>query len=214
LTQTVDFRFELLFLAGVLISVIWLGAALVLKSLGERGAAKRALRVLGMGWAVYLSIVLLVAAVTRQLVIPMDQDLCLDDLCFAVVNVQTAPALGPNSQPVRAKGIFYIVTVRGSSHARGRLQGERGLHAQLWSPGHQYQISPLGQRAWDGTHAGNVALTARLGPDQSFLSDQVFDVNVPAEGLGLVLSQGFTPGYFVIGECPLLHKPTLLRLSR
>jgi hypothetical protein len=214
LTQTVNPRLELFFLFCLLVSAICLLTAVVLNALGRRGAAKRLLKTLGVGWALYLSIVLLVAAVTPQRAIPMDHDLCFDELCFAVVKVQTAPELGPSSQPLRAKGLFFIVTVRASSHARGRAQSEQGLRAQLWSPGHQYQVSPAGQRAWNGTHAENVQLTTRLRPGQSVLSDQVFDVDGAAEDLGLVLSNGLTPGYLVIGESPLLRKPTILRLSR
>ena len=214
MTQTVNPRLELLFLFCVLVSVIGLLTAAVLTALRRRGAAKRWLKALGVGWAAYLSIVLVVAAATPQRVIPMGQDLCFDELCFAVVNVRTATELGPSHPPLRAKGRFYIVTVRASSHARGRAQSERGLHAQLWSPDHEYEVSPAGQRAWNGTHAENVPLTTRLGPGQSVLSDQVFDVDAPAEGLGLVLSNGLTPGFFVIGESPLFHDPTILRLSR
>ncbi len=214
MTQTVNPRLELFFLFSVLVSVICLLTTVVLTALRRHAAAKRSLKILGVGWALYLSIVLLVAAATPQRVVPVDQDLCFDELCFAVVNAQTAPELGPGSQPLRAKGLFYIVTVRASSHARGRAQSEQGLHAQLWSPRRRYQVSPAGQRAWNGTHAENVPLTTRLRPGQSVLSDQVFDVDGPAEGLGLVLSNGFTPGYFVIGESPLLHEPTILRLSR
>ena len=210
----VDFRFELLFLFCVLVTAICLLTTVVLGVRGRQAAAKRLSKALGVGWLVYLSIVLLVAAVTPQRIIPMDRDLCFDELCFAVVDIQTASELGPSSQPVRSKGLFYIVTVRASSHARGRAQSEKGLHARLWSPNHQYEVSPAGQRAWDGTHPENVPLVARLQPGQSFLSDQVFDVDATAKDLGLVLSNGFGPGYFVIGESPLLHEPTILRLSR
>jgi hypothetical protein len=214
LTQTVNPRLELFFLFSVLVSVIGLFTTVVLMALGRRGAAKRWLKALGVGWATYFSIVLLVAAATPQRVIPMGQDLCFDELCFAVVNVRTAPELGPSRSPLRARGRFCIVTVRASSHARGRAQSERGLHAELWSPDRGYEVSPAGQRAWRETHAENVPLTTRLQPGQSVLSDQVFDVDVPPEGLGLVLSNGFTPGFFVIGESPLFHEPTILRLSR
>lgn len=214
MTQTVDFRFELFFLFCVAVSLICLITAVVLKVRMRHSAASRVWKVLGIGWVGYLGIVSVVAAMTPQRIIPMDQDLCFDEMCFAVVNVQTASQLGSTSPPVRPDGMFYIVTVRASSHARGRAQSERGLHALLWSPGQEYRISPAGQRAWDAAHAENVTLTTRLRPGQSVFSDQVFDVGIQTAGLGLVLSNGFTPGYFVIGECPLFHKPAILRLSR
>ncbi|MBV8895795.1 MAG: hypothetical protein JO051_04735 [Acidobacteriaceae bacterium] len=214
MTQTIDFRFELLFLLCVLLSLLCLIATVVLMLRGRRSAAGRILKVLGIGWVVYLSIVFLVAAFTPQRIVPMNQDLCFDEMCFAAVNLQTARQVGPGSQPVQANGIFYIVTVRASSSARGRAQSEQGLRALLWSPSHEYQISSRGQQAWDKAHPENVGLTARLQPGQSILSDQVFDVESRAPDLGLELSHGFTPGYFVIGECPLFYKPTILRLAR
>ena len=214
MTQTVDFRFELVFLFSVLVSVICLVTAVVLGALARPSASKRLLKALAVGWGAYLSIVFLVAAATPQRIIPMNQDLCFDDMCFAVVNVQTVPQLSSGGQPLRAEGVFYIVTVRVSNHARGRAMSEQGLHALLWSGGHEYQTSSAGQSVWDAGHPQNASLTTRLRPGQSVLSDHVFDVGIQASGLGLVLDSGFTPGYFVIGECPLFHNPTILRLSR
>jgi hypothetical protein len=213
--QTIDFRFEILFLFGVLVSAICLVTALGLLILSRRSAAKRLLIGLGIGWAAYLSIVFIVAAATPQRVVPMHKDLCFDEMCFAVVNVQTVSSLGANIRPARATDIFYIVTVRVSSRARGRPQSERGLRAYLWSSGRCFEPSPRGQSEWQATHPEtSAALTTRVSPGQSILSDQLFEVPEPATNLGLVLNHGFTPGYFVIGECPLFHKPTVFQLSQ
>lgn len=212
MTQTIDFRFDLLFLLCVAITAIALVAVIAMALAKRSCTAKKLLKGLGIGWAAYLAIVLVVAAATPQLVIPANHDLCFDELCFASVNLQTAAQLGPPAQPIRANGVFYIVTVRASSHARGRAQSEQGLGALLWSPQRSYAASPQAQAAWNAAHPDNAAITARLSPGQSVLSDLVFDVPAQAGDLGLVLTHGFTPGYFVIGECPLLHKPTILRL--
>ena len=213
MTQTIDFRFEILFLLGVAATLVTL-LVVIGMALARRGStAKKLLKILGISWGAYLAVVLAVAATRPQLVIPMNHDLCFDEMCFAVVNVQTATELGPASQPVRADGIFYIVTVRASSHARGRAQKENGLFARLWSPQRTYAVSAKGQAAWEAAHPENAPLITRLAPGQAVFSEQVFDLPAPATGLGLVLSNGFGPGYFVIGECPLLHKPTILRLS-
>lgn len=211
--QTIDFRFEILFLFGVLVSVICLVVAFVLIISSRRSAAKRLLGVLGIGWVVYLCAVFLVASTTPQRVVPMNRDLCWDELCFAVVNARTLPQLGA-TQPVQPNDIFYVVTVRVSSHARGRPQSERGLRALLWSSGRYFEVSSAGQSAWEATHAqSSAALTTRVWPGQNFLSDQVFEVPAQSKNLGLVLTNGFGPGYFVIGESPLFHKPTILRVS-
>ena len=208
--QAVSFPFEVLFLLGVLLSLVGLFAALVLLLRKRTAGVKRLLAILSIVWVTYLSIVFLVAAATPRLIIPINHDLCFDEMCFAVVNLQTAGQLGT----AHANDIFYIVTVRASSHSRGRAQSERGLRALLWAAGHQYEVSQPGQSAWEAVHHSSAPLPTRLNPGQSILSDQVFDIPRQAADLGLVLTNGFTPGYFVIGECPLFHKPTILRISQ
>lgn len=213
MTQIIDFRFELLFLALILVSLIGFIAAGMIR-IQKPNYAMRLLKVIVISWILYISIVFLVAAVTPQRIIPMHQDLCLDEMCFAVDNVRTTSQLNLGGQRVFANGNFKIVTIRVSSHARGRSQSEKGLHAFLWSQNKLYGVSSNGQVAWNASHFENALLTTRLRPDESVLSDQVFDLPVQVTESGLVLRNGFGPGYFVIGECPLFHKPTILRLSR
>ncbi|MBV9762488.1 MAG: hypothetical protein JO340_18150 [Acidobacteriaceae bacterium] len=204
--------FELLFILLVLISLALLITAGAL-SFGSRGhRATGILTKLGISWILYLSIVLLTAALTRQQIIPANRDLCFDEMCFAVVSTQTESEVGPSDHRVHANGAFRIVTLRVSSRARGRVQREGGLRALLWSPDRRYRTSTSGQSAWQAAHPESAALTTRLRPGESVLSDQVFDVPTDAPALAIILSHGFTPGYFVIGECPLFHKPTILRL--
>lgn len=210
MTQAIDFRFEILFLAWVLISILGIVAAVGLRLDGRRPAANRVLAFLGAGWVGYIAIVFLVAAGTRQQSIPMGDDLCFDEMCFAVANVQTAQRLGT----VRSQGVFYVVTLRISSRARGRAEAELGLGAQLWSPGHRHAISGAGQKAWQAIHPASLPLTSRLLPGQSILSELVFDISERESPRGLALTHGWTPGYLIIGECPLFHPPTILRLTQ
>ncbi|HVN92602.1 MAG TPA: hypothetical protein VMT38_02850 [Terracidiphilus sp.] len=213
MTQTIDFRFEALFLLLVAASLVSLVTVIVM-AIAKRGrTAMKVLKTLGIVWGVYLAVVLIVAAATPQRVIPVGHDLCWDEMCFAVTNVKTAAQLDSSTAPVRADGTFYVVTVRVSSRARGRAQSERGLRAQLWSQQHTYPISEKGQAAWDAGHPESSALTTRVAPGQAIFSDQVFDVPAQSSDFGVLLTNGFTPGYFVIGECPLFHKPTILRIS-
>jgi hypothetical protein len=209
MVQTVSFPFELLFIAGVLLTLVLLIAAAVSLVKRRFAAGRRLLIALATGWAVYLSIVFAVAAVTPGKIVPRNQDLCSDEMCFTVVDVKTAEQLGT----VRANGLFYVVTVRVSNHGRGRAQSERGLRALLWSDGHRFEVSEQGQRAWQAVHPSSLPLTSRVQPGESVLSDQVFEIEPQVADPGLVLSNGFTPGYFVLGECPLFHRPTMLRLS-
>lgn len=152
-------------------------------------------------------------AARPQRTIPVGQELCFDEMCFSVVNVQVVLQLGPASQPVKADGRFYVITVRVSSHSRGRVQSEGGLRALLWNSGNYYEVSSGGQRAWESVNGKTAKLTARLQPGESVESVQVFDLPQEASAPGLALSHGFTPGYFIIGECPLFHKPRTLKLT-
>lgn len=205
--------FDLLFILLFLASVIALISVLVLLVRARRTAAMRLFRISASVWAVYLATVFLLAAVTPQRVIPMNEEQCFDEMCFSVTQVRTASQLGSAATPVTAHGIFYIVTVKVASHSLGRTQSEGGIRALLWNSGQYYEVSSPGQRAWEAPHAVTPALTARLRPGESILCDQVFDVPARSSSLGLALSHGFGPGYFVIGECPLFHPPTILRLE-
>ncbi|MGD0366150.1 MAG: hypothetical protein ABSA94_01735 [Acidobacteriaceae bacterium] len=206
--------FDLLFILLFLASAVVVVSLLVLLVRGRGSAAKRLFWIFAGTWVAYLAIVFVSAAATPQRIVPMSQDQCFDEMCFAVAQAQTASQLGPPSDPVTARGIFYVVTVRVTSHSRGRTQSEGGLHALLWNSGTYYQVSARGQNAWQATHPATPALTARLHPGETVLSDQVFEVPATASSLGLVLSHGFTPAYFVIGECPLFHPPDILHLQQ
>jgi hypothetical protein len=130
MTQVIDFRFELLFLFCVASSLILLLAAFVLKLRGGRTAVRRLLRGLGIAWIAHLSTVVLVAAVAPQRVIPRNQDRCFDEMCFAVINVQTVSQIGN----ARATGTFYVVTMRISNRARGRAHRPLSRSRDITTP--------------------------------------------------------------------------------
>jgi len=83
----------------------------------------------------------------------------------------------------------------------------------LWDSGKYFEAMPNGQRAWEAANGETAKLTIHLSPGQSAQSIQIFDLPKDSSTPALVLSHGFTPGYFVIGACPLFHKPTVLRLT-
>ncbi len=207
--------FELLFLALAFISVFAALAALaMLASRRRRAGGRTTLIILGFTWAAYFSVVAVTAASTRPRVVKMNQDLCFDEMCFAAVHVKVQPRLGPASQPVSARGKFYIVTIRVSNHARGyRTEREPGIRARLWRGGTYYDVSSAGQQAYESAYGSTPKLTDTVGSGQSILSVQVFDLPSDARTSALVLDHGFTPGYFVIGESPVFHKPTVFSLG-
>ena len=209
MTQTISFEFEALFLLAAALTCAALVAVGILLFRRRFAAAKRLLVALVFTWGTYLSIVFLVAATARQQILPRNHELCFDDICSSVAHVETTRQIGAAT----AEGVFYVVTVRVDNRARGRAQRELGLRALLWSDGKQYETSSKAQSAWEMGHPETIPLTAQIQPGQSILSDQVFEVPASVTSPGIFFSHGFTPAYFVIGECPLFHKPTVLQLA-
>ena len=204
-----ELLFVLLFL-GTLVTLLWI---LILTVRRHWARAKRLGLAVGIVWVVYLAIVIGTAAGEPQHILPMNQDRCFDEICFSVVDFAVVSQLGPAASPVKAAGKFYVVTVRVSSRSRGRAQSENGIRARLWNSGEYFPVSNRGEQAWEASHGMTSSLTARLNPGESVLSVQVFDVPADVPSPGLVLDHGFTPGFFVIGECPLFHKPTIVQLA-
>ena len=205
--------FELLFIALFLASTIMLIGALIAMFRGKVRAGTRVLFGLAACWAVYLLIVALVSVATPQRSIPMGQERCFDEMCFAVVHSETATKLGLAGQTVQANGRFYVVALRVTSRSRGRAQSEGGLRALLWEAGKSFEVSPAGQQAWKAVNGETASLTTRLEPGESVTSVQVFDLPADTSTPGLVLTHGFTPGYFVIGESPIFREPALMRIE-
>jgi hypothetical protein len=205
--------FDLLLIACVLTTIVALVVILIMWVHGRDKRAWRIAQVLGLSWLVYLGIVTLVAASTPQRILKPGEELCFDEMCFSVVDVHRTHELGPVDHPAKAQGIFYAVSVRVQSRSRGRAQRENGIYARLWAAGKYYDTSARGERAYMSRYGPTAKLTERLQPGQSIESVQVFDVSPGISGLGLVLDHGLTPGYLVIGESPILHKPTIIQIN-
>jgi hypothetical protein len=205
--------FDLFFIAGVLTTIFVLFVILVMLFRRRRKRALRWAQVLGVSWLLYVGIVALVAASTPQRIFKPGEELCFDEMCFSIVDVHRSNELGPVHQVTKAQGIFYVVSVRVHSRSRGRPQRENGIRARLWANGKYYDSSERGEQAYISSYGPTAKLTERLIPGQSIESVQVFDVPRGISGLGLVIDHGLTPGYLVIGESPVFHKPTIIQLN-
>lgn len=182
--------FDLLFLAGVLVTLIVLVGALGLTLGGRRRRGGRLLAGLGAGWAAYLVIVAVVAVVTTAPVYAAGQPQCFDDMCFVVTGAAR-------------DGDQLKVSMRISNHARRVTEGDGGLRAELWSDG---QLTAP-------ANIGPVPLSVRLAPGASAATVLSFAWRPGAHELGVVLDHGLTPGWFIIGECPPGHRPALMLMG-
>jgi hypothetical protein len=208
--------FDLLLIVVVLAAMAALAAIVVSMVRGRFRQARQLLALLGAGLACYLGIVVAVALVSPQRSVALKEDRCFDDWCVAVDAVTRASELGPDAQRVKARGVFYVITLRLSNHARGRAQRAASAAVHLLDGrGLTYDVSAQGQAAFEA-QAGPVApLTSTLPVGQFVTTVQVFDLPLDARDIGLTIEHpvGLSPGWFVIGdEASLLHRPTIVRL--
>jgi len=208
-----DAAFIVVFLGTVVILVAGL-----LQTLRRRPTrAARLLSVYCVFLALYVCVVVAVSLATPQRFVELGDDRCFDDWCVAVDSVDTTSVLGHGEQMMKADGLFYVVTLRLSNHARGRIQRASSAAVRLRDEtGRSHEISHPGQAAYEAEHGPAVPLTAPLALGQSVTTVRVFDVPDDLHVLGLAVEHpvGFGPGKFIIGDdSSLMHKRTLIRLQ-
>ena len=199
---------ELLFILLFLSSVIAVIGVLVLVRTGRRSTAWRTLRSAGAVWCVYLVLLGISDLMVHPLVVSPGQDHCFDEMCFALVNARTLSLPKETTTGRR----LYVLTIRVTSHSRGRAQSEGGIRARLYDHGQYFVTSTHAQAKYESEHGKSPLLTQRLAPGESSDSVLVFDVPQTVTHPGLTLDHGFTLGYFVFAESPFFHEPDIFTL--
>lgn len=187
--------YDLLFVAVFLAFVVSIALVVANSFRGRHAAALRLLKWTLSCAACYLAIVALVALTAPQQVVPIGQDRCFDNWCIAVAGVHTERA---------ENGGLYNVTLRVSNRLRGVRKSAPDTHVYLIDEaGRRYE--PL-SRDMDAPRVGGT-----LDPLESASMLYRFHVPGNASHLGLVVSYGEAPGWFVIGdEQNPLHKKTIV----
>ena len=144
----------------------------------------------------------------------MNENQCFDDICFAATSAETLPAVGKPPQTAAARDIFYLVTVRVSSRARGRVQRAKDAAVELVdSQRRRYPQSAAGQAAYESAKGPSLPLSGAVAPGESFSSVRVFEVPEDAGPVGLVVIHGASQEWFIVGDSmSLFHKPTIISL--
>jgi len=187
--------FDLVFIVLFLASVVTLLTAAVLALRGHRSRAVRTLRNYAICFAIYMTVVFIVALATPQRVYTVGEDRCFDDWCIAVEAADRSPA---------PEGILYTVTLRMSSQARRVNQREKGLRV--------YLIDDRGRRFDPRPDPAATPFDVMLAPGQAVRTKRVFLVPPDAHEVGLALSHE-GPGWLIIGEDGNpLHKRAVMRL--
>jgi hypothetical protein len=192
--------------AGALIRIVYL-------LLRSRTAAARTSAIrLAAFLAIYGVALVITSLVSPQQVVKVGEERCFDEWCITVTGASREPSVGG----VRANGIFYVVSVRVSSHSRGRPQREKDVYTYLTDGrGRRFEISTAGQSALQRAGLAGVPMTSFVDPGGSFESHLAFDVPQDATNMGFVKrSHGWFPMLFIIGDSSsFLHRPTIVRLG-
>jgi hypothetical protein len=143
-------------------------------------------------------------------------------IAYSVTNAQTAVALGPELQQVRAQGKFVLVRVKTwfdqntiSAHrGNGPLTPNRRKVTLVDDTGRTFAESAEGESAFARMVGASTPLTQALRPGESYTTDFVFDVPKQARGLRLLITEDDPETRLVIGhENSLLHKKIYLGID-
>ena len=190
-------------LGSVLFTLVTAARLGVLALRGRWDTAKRVARRLGVYFAAYAFILVVVALVMpRQVMAPRERE-CFDDWCAAGISAEPAVAAGaPCTAEAGAR--VWVARVEVSSDAkrvRQRATDARALFEDR--TGREYAAC--------GAPLTAHALADELGPGESFDVVEPFVLPAGAEPAGVVVSHGGFPGILIIGDDQsLLHPRTLL----
>jgi len=189
LQRTLKIMSTLLFLA-VIILVLVLIAGILSNAIRGRSVQKKA-RLLAGIVAAYALVWIISYFTSGDKPVPFNTDVCFDDWCATVEGVDTAGTLGIGANAIRAKGIFLILHVRMSNHARGIAQkpSEPRIHI-VDGQGNVWAFSAGGQNALESTEGKQNEIGERLELRASKETKLVFDIPRRVKGLKALIEEG------------------------
>jgi hypothetical protein len=169
----------MILLVGIIVNVIHR------KSVGKRAS------LLGGVVAVYVLAWTMFYFDRNEKPVPFDTDVCFDDWCATVEGVDTVKTLGIGPTEIRPKGIFFILHVKMSNHARGIAQkpSEPRIHIED-GDGNIWTFSAKGQRALESTDGKQNDIGKRLELDESLVTKIVFEIPRNKRGLKAMIEEG------------------------
>lgn len=210
-----------IFLIGVSILVLLYGAIRRSKRLAGIGGAA-ALAIVGC----YLLLLCGVSLASSEKVLPEGgrKYFCEIDchIGYSVSGMQTAPAIGPESQQVVAHGQFVIVPIKAwfdentisPTRGDGPLTPNARRVVLVDATGQTYARSAEAEAELARLKGEKMTLRQALRPGQSFVKDLVFDIPKRTSGLRLLITEDDPETRLIIGhENSLLHKKIYIGLE-
>lgn len=191
--------FDLLFILLFLASVVTLLTALVVAIRGRYRKALRIMLIYAACFAIYMTIVFVVALTAPQRIVELGEDRCFDDWCIAVAHAD---------HHATPEGIACTLTIRISSRAKRVDQREKGIQV--------YLLNSQGRRFAPQPEPSAIPIDTLLHPGDAFETKRSYLLPNDARDIGAVVAHEGSfcfPVCFIIGDDGNpLHKPTIVPL--
>jgi uncharacterized protein DUF4352 len=127
----------------------------------------------------------------RNEVVGFNQEVLYDDFAFSVVAVRKSPTLGGGVSQSDASGIYYVVSVKVTNHARRvNYSFKPDSPVLVDDQGREFHASAEGQKAMRVEKLYNAGCGEVVRPGSACVTDVVFDVPADARNLHLRMSFG------------------------
>jgi uncharacterized protein DUF4352 len=144
----------------------------------------------GIVAAVSVSLLAMVAVLNRRdQIVGVNQEIQYDDFAFSVLGVRKAIALGREASPTKAKGVFYILTVKIANHAkRVSYMFKKSSPRLVDVKEREFPLSVAGQQALESMIGAQCSSPIPAGA--SCVTEVVFDLPEGAEVSKFRISEG------------------------
>ncbi len=179
----------LLFFVFIILLLVLVGG-IIINAIRRRPLAKKAGLLAGV-FIAYAAMWSIFYLSSSDKPIPFNTDSCFDDWCATVTGLDTAGMVGIGPAAIRAKGIFYILHVRMSNHARGIAQSpsEPRIHI-VDGQGQFWAVSVEGQKALENAEGKQKEIGERLELHETLETKLVFDLPPHQDGLKALIEEG------------------------
>lgn len=143
-------------------------------------------------------------------------------LAYSIASVRKTRTLGSPPDDARARGVFYIVTIKtrfdettiNPTRGNGLLTPNSRVVTVLDEQGNSYNPSLEGAHALDASQGSSTPLDTPLRPGEFYTTNLVFDLPTNITNPQLLIREGGFETHFIIGhENSFWHEKTKFQLE-